>query len=78
MVTQRFSLLFRLKKTAKCAKGKMPIYLRITIDSVRTELSVNREFDPQRWNKKAGRAIGTKEDAQSLNAYLETLQVKVH
>ena len=56
----------------------MPIYMRITVDSQRTELSINREFDPDRWNIKTGRASGTKEDARSLNAYLETLQVKVY
>ncbi len=78
MVTNRFSLLFRLKKPNGYVKGNMPVYMRITIDSVRTELSVNREFDPDRWNKKSGRATGNKEDAKTLNAYLETLQVKVH
>jgi AAA15 family ATPase/GTPase len=30
------------------------------------------------WNKKIGRASGTKEDARSLNAYLDSLQVRVH
>src|SRR6202022_497044 len=78
MVTNRFSLLFRLKKPKNYVRGNMLVYIRITIDSQRTELSVNREFDPDRWNKKAGRAAGNKEDAKTLNAYLETLQVKVH
>ena len=78
MVTNRFSLLFRLKKPNNYVKGNMPVYMRITIDSLRTELSVNREFEPDRWNKKSGRASGNKEDAKTLNAYLETLQVKVH
>jgi site-specific recombinase XerD len=78
MVTNRFSLLFRLKKPAQYERGPMPVYLRITINSERTELSVNREFDPHRWNKKAGRAMGTKEDARTLNAYLDALQIKVH
>lgn len=78
MITNRFSLLFRLKKPNNYAKGPMPVYLRITVDAQRTELSVNREFEPERWNTKAGRATGTREDAKTLNAYLDTLQVKVH
>lgn len=78
MVTNRFSLRFRLKKPKNYVQGKMLVYMRITIDSMRTELSVNREFDPERWNKKTGRAMGNKEDAKSLNAYLDTLQVRVH
>lgn len=78
MVTKRFSLLFYLKKARNCQGGNKPVYMRITINSERTELSVDRKFDPKRWNKKAGRATGTKEDAKSLNDYLDSLQVKVH
>ena len=78
MVTKRFSLLFRLKKPKGYAKGIMPVYMRITVDSERTEISLDREFDPARWNKKAGRATGTKEDTRALNAYLDMLQVKIY
>jgi hypothetical protein len=56
----------------------MHLHLRITINSQRAEISLNRGFDPERWNQKTGRAIGTKEDARSLNAYLETMQVKIY
>jgi hypothetical protein len=56
----------------------MHVYMRITIDSDRIELSTNREFDPARWNSKIGRPTGTKEDAKALNAYLEMMQVKVY
>lgn len=41
--------------------GEYPIYLRITIDGVRAELSLNRTIHPSRWNPKSGRAIGTNE-----------------
>jgi hypothetical protein len=78
MVTKRFSLFFRLKKPRGYEKGNMLVYMRITVDSERTEISANREFDPARWNKKSGRALGTKEDARTLNAYLDALQVKVY
>ena len=78
MVANRFSLLFRLKKQGNSIKRNMPVYMRITVDGERTELSVDREFDSQRWNKKFGRATGTTEDAKTLNAYLDSLQIKVH
>lgn len=77
-MTKRFSLLFRLKKPKNYTKGNKLVYMRLTVDSERTEISVNREFDPNRWNAKSGRATGTKEDARTLNAYLDMLQVKVH
>ena len=77
-MTTRFSLLFRLKKPKNYTKGNKLVYMRLTVNAERTEISVNREFDPIRWNTKSGRATGTKEDAKTLNAYLDTLQIKVH
>lgn len=78
MSKHRFSLLFRLKKPKNYTGGNIPVYMRITIDSVRVELSTNREFDPGRWNFVFGRALGKKEDALTLNTYLDTLQVNIY
>ncbi len=58
--------------------GNLLVYMRVTVNSERTELTVDRDFDSRRWNKKPGRATGTREDAKSLINYLDTLQVKVH
>jgi site-specific recombinase XerD len=56
----------------------MPIYLRITVDGQRTELAVSRKFDPDRWDAGNGRAIGTKADSCTLNAYLDDMQFKLY
>ncbi|WP_183573104.1 phage integrase SAM-like domain and Arm DNA-binding domain-containing protein [Mucilaginibacter sp. X5P1] len=73
-----FSLLFYLKKPKNYQDGPMPIYMRFNVDSRRTELATARECEPDRWNMHAGRANGTKQDAKSLNAYLDDLQIEVH
>ena len=78
MLTNKISLLFHLKRPRNYVKGDMLLYLRITVDSQRTELSLNRRFDPLRWNQKAERASGTKEDAKALNAYIETTKLQVY
>jgi site-specific recombinase XerD len=78
MVSKTFSILFYFKSGKTSAKGTLPIYMRITIDGQRVELSTKREWTPGRWSAVAGRATGTKEDAKAINAYLDTLQVKVH
>ncbi len=78
MLEKTFSLLFYLKKPKNYLKGTMPIYLRITVDGIPKEISTGRQCDPERWNPNAGRSYGTKEDAKSLNAYLDTLQTKVY
>ncbi len=78
MLEKSFTILFYPKKPKKDQKGPIPIYLRITVDGVPKELSMKRTFDPQRWNKDAGRAIGSKEDARSLNVFLDMVQAKVY
>lgn len=78
MVSQTFSILFYFKKTKNDVKKPQPIYMRITVDGQRVELSTKRNWSTDRWLPRAGRAMGTKEDAKSLNAYLDTLQSKVH
>lgn len=76
--SSRFSLLFYFKKPRKPSANSLPIYMRISVDSERTEISTQRKWDPTRWNTASGRASGTKEDARSLNIYLDTLQGRVY
>lgn len=72
------SLLFYLKKPKAYISGTAPIYLRITTNGRRAEVSTGREWLPDKWNTRAGRASGTKEDVKALNSYLDTLQGKVY
>jgi site-specific recombinase XerD len=78
MVSKTMGVLFFLKKPQQYQQGVQPIYLRITVDGKRAELSVKRECEPSKWNGRAGRALGNKEATKSLNAYLDTLQHKVY
>ncbi|MGV3502556.1 MAG: Arm DNA-binding domain-containing protein [Adhaeribacter sp.] len=64
MWSNRFSLLFFLKKPKNYNGGKQPIYMRITIDAARTDLSTQRECAPERRNSRGGRASGTKEEVR--------------
>jgi len=73
-----FSMLFYLKKQKNYTSGLAPIYLRITVNGLRAELTANRECEPEKWNSHAGRAIGTKENIKSLNAFLDNLQAEAY
>lgn len=73
-----FSMLFYVKKQKNYTSGVAPIYLRITVDGKRSEITINRECIPEKWNSKSGRLIGTKEDIKSFNAFLDNLQSKVY
>ena len=78
MLTRNFSLLFYLKRRSNYVSGKLPIYIRITINGQRVELTAQRECEPEKWNIAAGRKIGTKEEVRILNAFLDTLQAKIY
>ena len=76
-MSTNYSLLFYLKKPKNYADGDKPIYMRITVAGEPKEVSTGRDCDPVRWNAKANRAKGTKEDIRNLNAYLDTLERQV-
>lgn len=67
-----------MKKQKNYTGGTAPIYLRITVAGKRSETTTSRECEPGKWNPKAGRMTGTKEDTKSFNAYLDNLQAKVY
>lgn len=78
MLEKSFGLLFYLRKQRHGDKGTMYIYLRITVDGVSRDVSVKRTWTSSRWNAKANRATGTREDARELNHYLDILQSKAY
>ena len=73
-----FSMLFYTKKQRNYKSGLAPIYLRITVDGKRSEVTTGRECDPGKWNNKSGRAVGTKQEVKSFNAFLDNIQAKVY
>ncbi|WP_158829928.1 Arm DNA-binding domain-containing protein [Mucilaginibacter lacusdianchii] len=78
MLEKSLGLMFFLKQPRNYAGGEMYIYLKVTVDGVSKDLSVNRSWEPCRWNSKGNRASGNKEDARVLNDYLGVLQNKAY
>lgn len=74
----KISILFYAKRAKTSVAGLVPIYLRITIDGVRLEISSKRFVVPEKWSKEQNRMKGSSEEARSLNAYLDILKAKVH
>src|SRR5690349_8517922 len=78
MVSKTFKVLFVLRKRKNKPKGPQPIYMRLTVDGARVELTTSRQCDPTVWNNATGRATGTNEETRSLNQYLDLVQSKVY
>ncbi|WP_083331973.1 Arm DNA-binding domain-containing protein [Pedobacter antarcticus] len=49
-MNKTLGLLFHPKKSKINSNGLTPIYLRITIDSIRTDISSKRFINSNRWN----------------------------
>ena len=76
-MSNNVSILFYLKKPKTYISGAVPIYLRLTVNGQRAEMSTSKDCLPEKWNKDSGHMIGTKEEAKVLNTYLDTLQAKL-
>jgi len=71
------SLSFQVKTSKINEFGKAPIYARITINEVRTEFSIKRLIEPDKWINKAGIAKGNTEDIKNLNAHILAVRAKL-
>ena len=71
------NLLFFLKKRINYTDGPVAIYIRFTVDGRRAEASTGKTCDPKKWNSRAKRASGSKEQTKTLNAFLDTIQAKI-
>jgi len=76
MLESSFGITFFLKSSVKSTNEKY-IYLRITVDGVPKETSTKRKWDLKRWEQKTARATGNKEDAKTLNLFLNSLELKI-
>ena len=77
MLESSFGLAYFLKSSRNESKIRT-VYLRITIDDIPKETSTKRKWDSTRWDQRTERAIGNKEDARSLNFFLDSLLMKIN
>jgi site-specific recombinase XerD len=68
---------FYVRESKKDDNGEAPIYLRITLNGERSEISTNRRVNPEVWDKASERVAGRSESARVINASLNNLIGKV-
>lgn len=74
----RMSILFFGKKTKNESEKLLSIYLRVTINGERFEISTQRYVEPPKWSTSASKVKGNSEQARSINQYLDSLKQKVY
>ncbi len=74
----RLSILFYGKKSLQKADKLLAIYLRVTINGQRFEVSSQRYVEIGKWSVASGRMKGNSEEARSINQYLDSLRQRVY
>lgn len=77
-MAKTFHHLFFLKKPKNYVKGPVPVYLRITISSKRSEISINKKVNPRNWLSNPGRMKGNDDDARKFNLDLLSIEGKLY
>jgi len=75
---KKSSILFRTRNLKADKNQLVPIYLRITIDGARLEISTSKFIDKCKWNVAATKMKGNTEEARSINGYLDAMRNKVY
>jgi hypothetical protein len=71
-----FAISSIIRQNRNNSDGLAPVYLRITCDGRRSEISVKILVDPGKWNPVKGRVKGNTEDSRRLNQSIETFEYR--
>jgi site-specific recombinase XerD len=74
----KLSILFYAKRAKTTSDGLVPIYIRVTVDGERIELSTKRYTHPDKWSIEGSCMKGTTIEAKSINSHLDALKAKVY
>jgi len=72
-----FATLFWVSST-RIKNGQVSVYVRITVNGKRVNISLKRKVALSEWNSSKGRARGTKQESRLLNRYLDQIQSRIY
>jgi hypothetical protein len=78
MNIKSFGLIYYLKKSKDENPDSLAaIYMRITVNGQRTEISMKKSIKVDNWDNTAGKVKGKKEEIRNTNEFLDKEKVKV-
>ena len=78
MKKKTFAILFYVKRTKLLRNGEAPVFMRITVDAIREEMSIQRSINISEWIEKKGCAKSTNPKNRELNHYLEHIRHRLY
>lgn len=73
----KITLHFYAKSTKMNANGKLPIYVRLTVNGQRLEFSSKKFIEKSKWSPELTKMKGQSDEARSINGYLDMMRSKV-
>lgn len=71
------NILFYAKKTKTTSTGLVPVYMRVTINGSRFEVTTQQYIKLEQWSKAVGRVKGNGEEARKINALFDAFRGRV-
>lgn len=72
-----FNLTFFFNRSKINTKGEAPVYMRITVNGKKKELSLKRSISPELWNPSSGKALGSSSSAKHINTYINSVKYQI-
>ncbi len=73
----KITLHFYTRSKKANTTGKLPIYVRLTVNGERLEFSSKKFIDKAKWSPELAKMKGSTEEARSINSYLDMMRSKV-
>ncbi|WP_029038499.1 site-specific integrase [Salinimicrobium xinjiangense] len=73
----QYQLTFFVRKSRSKKTSDGDVYMRITVNNKRSDISISRKIDFGKWSSKSERALGKSTEATELNDYINVLRNKI-
>jgi hypothetical protein len=72
-----FAILFFIRRTSKLKNGESPLFVRITINGKRADISLKRSIDSKLWNTNKNNAKGNNRSAKEINHHIDSVRSRL-
>lgn len=72
-----FNLLFYVRRARPNRLGEAPIFMRITVNGVRSDASIKKFILPEHWNSLKGKAVESGKGCKEINLFLDAIRMRI-
>ncbi len=78
MTRNTYSILFYIKRSKSDLKEMSNIYMRITLNGSRSDISINRKVHFNKWDVKSNKVRGNGKDSMEINSFIDLIRYKIN